>query len=199
MPGAHIVLSFSLNNIGLHVISQVWDVLTNKEVVDIVASASSRSSAARSLVESAVRSWRYKYPTSKVDDCAVVCLFLSDNSDNVTASSINSISSDTMSNVNKEGALLSALEAAGSTDGNKQQELSSAVKAKGKGKGMGGEFSDELENAGTGLPLAPSDGNSISIMEGDEWSALEGVSRVNTMLTLPRFNVPGQAKSKKLV
>ncbi|KAJ4762372.1 hypothetical protein LUZ62_072747 [Rhynchospora pubera] len=54
----------------------VWDVLSNKEVVDIVAAAPTRSSAARSLVESAVRSWRLKYPTSKIDDCAVVCLFL---------------------------------------------------------------------------------------------------------------------------
>jgi len=41
-------------------------------------------------------------------------------------------------------------------------------------------------------------------VEGDEWSALEGVSRVNTMLTLPRFSVAGEkrspgSKSKKLV
>ncbi len=28
------------------------------------------------LVDYAVRAWRLKYPTSKVDDCAVVCLFL---------------------------------------------------------------------------------------------------------------------------
>ncbi|WOL14405.1 putative protein phosphatase 2C 33 isoform X1 [Canna indica] len=54
----------------------VWDVLSNKEVVSIVASAPARSSAARFLVESAVRSWRAKYPTSKIDDCAAVCLFL---------------------------------------------------------------------------------------------------------------------------
>ncbi|KAJ6836925.1 putative protein phosphatase 2C 33 [Iris pallida] len=54
----------------------VWDVLSNEEVVAIVASAPTRSYAARSLVESAVRSWRLKYPTSKIDDCAVVCLFL---------------------------------------------------------------------------------------------------------------------------
>lgn len=42
--------------------------------MDIVASVS-RSSAARTLVETAVRAWKIKYPTSKVDDCAVVCLF----------------------------------------------------------------------------------------------------------------------------
>nr|DAD37174.1 TPA_asm: hypothetical protein HUJ06_007815 [Nelumbo nucifera] len=58
----------------------VWDVLSNKEVVDIVASAPVRSSAARALVESAVRTWRFKYPNSKIDDCAVVCLFLNNDS-----------------------------------------------------------------------------------------------------------------------
>ena len=31
--------------------------------------------AARFLIEHAVRAWRYKYPASKIDDCAVVILF----------------------------------------------------------------------------------------------------------------------------
>lgn len=56
--------------------SQIWDVLCNEEVVKIVASAPTHSSAARTLVEAAVRAWKTKYPTSKTDDCAVVCLFL---------------------------------------------------------------------------------------------------------------------------
>lgn len=50
--------------------------LSNQEVVDVVASVPARSSAARALVQSAVQAWKYKFPTSKVDDCAVVCLFL---------------------------------------------------------------------------------------------------------------------------
>ncbi|XP_074578030.1 putative protein phosphatase 2C 33 [Curcuma longa] len=54
----------------------VWDVLSNEDVVSIVASAPTRSSSARSLVESAALAWEFKYPTSKIDDCAVVCLFL---------------------------------------------------------------------------------------------------------------------------
>ncbi|XP_061364189.1 probable protein phosphatase 2C 33 [Gastrolobium bilobum] len=58
----------------------VWDVLSNKEVVGIVASVP-RSSAARILVESAVQAWMTKLPTSKVDDCSVVCLFFDSNSD----------------------------------------------------------------------------------------------------------------------
>ncbi|KAA8517717.1 hypothetical protein F0562_015191 [Nyssa sinensis] len=54
----------------------VWDVLTNNEVIKIVASARKRSMAARLLVDRAVQAWKSKYPCSKIDDCAVVCLFL---------------------------------------------------------------------------------------------------------------------------
>ncbi|KFK30639.1 hypothetical protein AALP_AA6G008200 [Arabis alpina] len=54
----------------------IWDALTNEEVVEIVAKAPTRSSAGRALVEAAVRNWRWKFPTSKVNDCAVVFLFL---------------------------------------------------------------------------------------------------------------------------
>lgn len=63
----------------------VWDVLSNKEVVDIVASAP-QSRAARAVVETAARAWRFKYPSSKVDDCAVVCLFLDSNLKNCSTS-----------------------------------------------------------------------------------------------------------------
>lgn len=50
--------------------------LSNEEVVAIVGSCPTRACAARAVVDSAVKEWRYRYPTSKVDDCAVVCLFL---------------------------------------------------------------------------------------------------------------------------
>ncbi|CAA2968146.1 probable phosphatase 2C 33 [Olea europaea subsp. europaea] len=53
----------------------IWDVLSNKEVVHIVGPCTTRSYAARQLVSLAVWAWILKYPTSKVDDCAV-CLFL---------------------------------------------------------------------------------------------------------------------------
>lgn len=54
---------------------QVWDVLSNEDVIRIVSSASKRSIAARLLVAHAVRAWRIKYPRAKIDDCAAVCLF----------------------------------------------------------------------------------------------------------------------------
>jgi hypothetical protein len=60
-------------------------VLSNNEVVSIVSRATSRASAARFLVESAHCAWRSRFPTSKIDDCAVVCLFL--NTDEASESS----------------------------------------------------------------------------------------------------------------
>lgn len=65
----------------------IWDVLTNEEVVEIVAKAPTRCTAGRALVEAAVRNWRWKFPTSKVDDCAVVCLFLDSEPDKLSTAS----------------------------------------------------------------------------------------------------------------
>lgn len=53
----------------------IWDVLSNVEVIRIVASARKRSMAAKLLIDRAIRAWRYKYPCVKTDDCAVICLF----------------------------------------------------------------------------------------------------------------------------
>lgn len=54
----------------------VWDVLSNKEVCSIVWEAETEKEAARAVVEAATVAWKHKYPSSKVDDCTVVCLFL---------------------------------------------------------------------------------------------------------------------------
>eukprot|EP00249_Psilotum_nudum_P007985 c20959_g1_i1 orf=721-1434(-) len=56
----------------------IWDVLSNKEVVQVVSAAPTKQVAARTLVETAVRAWRLKYPYSKADDCTAVCLFLNE-------------------------------------------------------------------------------------------------------------------------
>lgn len=101
--------------------------LSNEEVIEIVASAESHSRAAQDVVESAVRAWRHKYPTSKVDDCAVVCLFLG---------------------------------------------LDSSTSEVNQGKNV-------------------EDDSTMNLETGKDWSALEGVSRLNTLLTLPRF-APGE-------
>ncbi|CAJ1977820.1 unnamed protein product [Sphenostylis stenocarpa] len=68
----------------------VWDVLSNEEVVSIVA-FSPRPTAARTLVDAAVQAWKTKLPSSKVDDCSAVCLFLNWESDSDVKSSPSSI------------------------------------------------------------------------------------------------------------
>ncbi|GAQ86471.1 protein phosphatase 2C [Klebsormidium nitens] len=54
----------------------VWDVLENQEVIQLVASLAARKDAANRVIQTAVRTWREKYPFSKTDDCACVVLFL---------------------------------------------------------------------------------------------------------------------------
>ncbi|GJM88188.1 hypothetical protein PR202_ga04218 [Eleusine coracana subsp. coracana] len=52
----------------------IWDVLSNRQVIKMVSSVSDPSKAAKQLIDCAVRSWRRKFPTSMVDDCAVICV-----------------------------------------------------------------------------------------------------------------------------
>lgn len=153
----------------------VWDVLSNKEAIDIVAAAPSRSTAARALVDCATRAWRLKYPTSKNDDCAVVCLFLDpkpapivpkkepkeqkeQDVNNVTQNSVNiKESSEIEPYVEPEN-----------------------IKPLEKGVGVGGSKRSLAE--------------CIMSNEDEEWSALEGVTRVNSLVSIPRF-LTGDKKS----
>uniref|UniRef100_A0A1D1ZC62 protein-serine/threonine phosphatase n=1 Tax=Anthurium amnicola TaxID=1678845 RepID=A0A1D1ZC62_9ARAE len=154
----------------------VWDVLSNKEVVDIVASVPKRSSAARSLVESAVRAWRLKYPTSKIDDCAVVCLFL--NSDPSNEASIGTKTNEVDGPAHMP-----------ETASEHQEPCSpAALKRSGTVRSSCETFPEEKEttNKVAGSQLQTSVGGNVE-GEVEDWSALEGVSRVNTLLTLPRF------------
>ncbi|CAA0830576.1 Probable protein phosphatase 2C 65 [Striga hermonthica] len=64
----------------------IWDALSNEEVVQIVGSSRRRSIAAKLLVEQARWAWRYKFPRSKIDDCAVVCLFFKNQRASLTKS-----------------------------------------------------------------------------------------------------------------
>ncbi|XP_056170580.1 probable protein phosphatase 2C 33 isoform X2 [Syzygium oleosum] len=146
----------------------VWDVLSNKEVVDIVASAPARSSAARTLVESAVRAWKCKYPTSKVDDCAAVCLFL--DSDNLSTAS-NLISKEQLT-----------LRDQVDTSSNRERVVAMADLC----------GSDVMVEVGKGCMSKHEEMDSKS---EKDWSALEGVSRVNTLLTLPRFVAQKEIKA----
>ncbi|TYJ38153.1 hypothetical protein E1A91_A05G424700v1 [Gossypium mustelinum] len=160
----------------------IWDVLSNKEVVDIVASCRARTSAARALVETAVRAWRYKYPTSKVDDCAVVCLFFDSISNNLsTVSNANAkvqpVSVDQVENENEKDNNINVL-----TNVDRSGTVGSV-------KVVPGGNEDLDLDVDVDVDCSKEDEMNSEI--GTDWSALEGVSRVNTLLNLPRFD-PGK-------
>ncbi|KAJ4975473.1 hypothetical protein NE237_000579 [Protea cynaroides] len=172
----------------------VWDVLSNKEVVDIVAAAPSQATAARALVDCAVRAWKLKFPTSKSDDCAAVCLFLeqpSSASQDLEESSLAKAPQKVVkptpkvvteggtgdgiiqsSSLDSDGAHGPILESSGSLQGSR-------------------EIVPVLELTAEKLPERCSSTRSlaecISAPDDEEWSALEGVTRVNSLLNLPRF------------
>lgn len=175
----------------------VWDVLSNKEAVDIVASAPSRATAARALVDCAVRSWRLKFPTSKSDDCAVVCLFLDHekSADWVQGSEpnvetaeptveVSSSTQDSSAGVDEDIAdagmhVSSAVHISEATlqHSTTLREVDEIVPVDEP------TASKEPGRCGSARSLA----DCISTNEEEEWSALEGVTRVNSLLNLPRL------------
>lgn len=146
--------------------------LSNEEVVEVVASASSRASAARLVVDSAVREWKLKYPTSKMDDCAVVCLFLdgrmdsesSDNEDQSFSSATNAVESD---------------------------ESQGAEPCLQRNVTVRSSSMDQANNSYGLLKVEIDDAEKEKTTEREQnWSGLEGVTRVNSLVQLPRF--PGE-------
>ncbi|KAJ4878790.1 putative protein phosphatase 2C 1 [Raphanus sativus] len=143
----------------------VWDVLSNEAVVKVVATATSRASAARLVVDSAAREWKLKYPTSKMDDCAVVCLFLDGRMD--------SESSD--DEEQRSSSATSAVETDESQRTEPCLQRNATVRSSSLENNSCGNVNEEKEK----------------VTEGGEqnWSGLEGVTRVNSLVQLPRFSV----------
>ncbi|KAI0487996.1 hypothetical protein KFK09_027819 [Dendrobium nobile] len=57
----------------------VWDVLSNEQVVKIVWSSLLKGKEpSKAVVKAAVREWKRKYPSHRVDDCSVACIFFDD-------------------------------------------------------------------------------------------------------------------------
>ncbi|XP_073028006.1 probable protein phosphatase 2C 52 isoform X2 [Primulina eburnea] len=149
----------------------VWDVLSNEEVVEIVSSAPTRSLAARIVVESAAREWKSKYPTSKMDDCAVVCLFLDGKMDSESDHEEQGFSSATL----QSNHSCIAVE---SDDGqNVEPYLQRNFTVR----------SAEDNNHYSRVPIDMEDGQNAG-SEEQNWSGLEGVTRVNSLVQLPRFS-----------
>lgn len=150
----------------------VWDVLSNEEVVEIVSSAPTRSSAARILVDSAAREWKAKYPTSKMDDCAVVCLFLDRKMDSESDYDEQGFSSATLQS-NHSGNVVE------SDDGQHSEPCLQ--------RNFTVRSSEENEHYSR-LPVEANEGYNAGGGEDQNWSGLEGVTRVNSLVQLPRFS-----------
>lgn len=149
--------------------------LSNEEVVEIVSGAPSRSTAARTVVESAAREWKTKYPTSKMDDCAVVCLFLDGKMDSESDYEEQGFSSATIQS-NHSGNV------AESDDGqNIEPSLQRNCTVR----------SAEENDAYKIIVAAAADTQTNEEpveAETQNWSGLEGVTRVNSLVQLPRFS-----------
>ncbi|MED6211763.1 hypothetical protein PIB30_076736 [Stylosanthes scabra] len=159
----------------------VWDVLSNEEVVEIVSTAPTRASAARILVDSAAREWKLKYPTSKMDDCAVVCLFLDGKMDAESDCDEQCYSSATIQS-NHSGNPVE------SDDGQKAEpslQRNFTVRS-----------SEENQTYG-GISVDVEDGTSVAAAatEDQNWLGLEGVTRVNSLVQLPRFSEEKQKQA----
>ncbi|XP_045787674.1 probable protein phosphatase 2C 52 isoform X1 [Trifolium pratense] len=151
----------------------IWDVLSNEEVVEIVSSAPNRSSAARVIVESAAREWKHKYPTSKMDDCAVLCLFLD--------GKINSEESDCDEQCYSSATIQNNNDLSNPVELDEGQKSEPSLR-----RNYTVRSSEEIEKCVGGESVDVEDGTSTA--EDQNWLALEGVTRVNSLVQLPRFS-----------
>ncbi|CAI9088092.1 OLC1v1022329C1 [Oldenlandia corymbosa var. corymbosa] len=209
----------------------VWDVLSNKEAVDVVASAPSRATAARALVDCATRAWRLKYPTSKNDDCAVVCLFLEQlafsnraevqndlpiapqevvivaaNGDTMFANAPDiseSLMNASRTSDSRFSSATSDISGAITTSDSKvssvtDDDMSASSPANAANEAASSNVSEiepvvepvveekQVPDKSIGQSKR-SLAECLSTAEDEEWSALEGITRVNSLLSLPRF------------
>lgn len=155
---------------------QVWDALTNTDVVKIVASAKRRSIAAELVVKRAVRAWKRKFPESKIDDCAVICLYLKDQP-SLTQTASNLSRGGKPNDTELSLSYYSTRSNIVSDVGCPASEISSKITE---------DMNESVVSS------------KITEDSKEEWNALDGVERVNTMLKLPRFsNGLNRQKSQK--
>lgn len=174
-----------------------------------MVSAPSRATAARALVDTAVRAWKLKFPTSKSDDCAVVCLFLEMKSpsnpvedlipndlppkpmDLIISSATDKPIEEKEENQEKEEdadvcvSIKPNLERLGTLQGAEEIVPISEEPDVTPGKA--------LVSSSSAKRLA----DCISNSEEEEWSALEGVTRANSLLNLPRFILRDKRSSSR--
>ncbi|KAK4491828.1 hypothetical protein RD792_002605 [Penstemon davidsonii] len=187
----------------------VWDVLSNKEAVEIVASAPGRGTAARALVDCATRAWRLKYPTSKNDDCAAVCLYLEhtpvvdvtkaqndvlkvpeEETNKVPKEETENVSSEVDHDHENRHIHTTASQAAFVPVSSSKESSEIVPVSSSKESSEIVPVVEEIEEKSIDKRLGQSTrslAECLSTAEDEEWSALEGVTRVNSLLSLPRF------------
>ncbi|XP_068669511.1 probable protein phosphatase 2C 1 [Aristolochia californica] len=160
----------------------VWDVLSNEQVVEIVSMVPSRSSAARVLVDAAVQEWKLKYPTSKIDDCAVICMYLDGKMDS---------ESDTEEPLNVFAATDHIYQCQSQAkeleDGNCDELNLEPYLQRNFTVRSASDSSDHHQNRRAPLVVSAEE-DAVLRNEDQQWSGLEGVTRVNSLVQLPRFS-----------
>lgn len=164
--------------------------------MDIVASAPGRGTAARALIDCATRAWRLKYPTSKNDDCAAVCLFLEHvpmtnepkpQNEAVPLTNEPKPQIDTAPPPEEENrATLEAMTTSPSEADPDNDVNSPASKESSEIVPVVEEMEEKRVDKSVGQSRR-SLAECLSSAEDEEWSALEGITRVNSLLSLPRF------------
>lgn len=133
----------------------------------MISSCENRHSVARSLVEAAEREWKSKYPTSKMDDCAVVCLFLDGKAD---------VASD-FSETNSPSPANNSQSQDSSTDATEVQLAEPTLTRNFTVR----SYVPSVQPPGTDSSGGDTDPNK-------DWTGLDGVTRVNSLVQLPRFS-----------
>ncbi|CAM6036279.1 unnamed protein product [Sphagnum compactum] len=142
----------------------IWDVLSNEEVMELIASAPTRATAACTLVEGAIRVWQLKYPSARIDDCAVACIYLDDATVPISQ---NSKSKDEEAAVTVD------------TADNNSQAVSDATQLP-KEEGANEEVRKmPLQSKLVNLSSSGDDN------DHEEWLALEGITHANSLIDLP--------------
>ncbi|KAF4379018.1 hypothetical protein F8388_022105 [Cannabis sativa] len=162
----------------------IWDALSNNEVVKIVGSAKKRSAAAKMVVCRAVRSWRCKYPGSKVDDCAVVILFLNEQPSLLPSKSYSS-SSTTSRHKGNRLSLSQSFKSFASCDAALDKDNDCDPDPEDQD-----HRHDQVEfdhSSSIRICSPPSQDHNDNDNHNQEWVALDGVNRVNSIVRLPRF------------
>ncbi|CAI9784059.1 unnamed protein product [Fraxinus pennsylvanica] len=220
----------------------VWDVLSNKEAVDIVASAPDSGTATRALVNCATRAWKFKYPASKNDDCAAICIFLkhvysidvleaqngatkaheedmkkilvpTPGGMEISNEALADIIVHSCTNTNESSMILpvtDVAEAQNDVTNADKEETKKVLSSREEDMGISDEARatavvhsvitkesseivpvvDEVEEKPPGWSLSQFKRSLAECLStaDDEWSALEGIARVNSLLSLPRLS-----------